>query len=134
MAGRLRWLGAARLRQTARRFNEQQRILVHHGIHTLMRLDQYTLPIRRVTMMGETKPTVDLGYPTEAYGRIPAFANIEEEAAFWDTHDFTDFQDEWSPVEVTIGPELVERVASRQGLASRGRRRRERRDSSLRSE
>jgi hypothetical protein len=84
--------------------------------------------------MSGAKPTVDLGYPTEAHGRIPAFANIEEEAEFWDTHDLTDFLEESPPVEVTIGPELAERVASRQGLASRGRRRRERRDSSLRSE
>jgi len=53
------------------------------------------------------QPTVDLGYPTEAYGRIPAFNSIEEEADFWDTHDFTDFAEEWRPVEVTVGGELA---------------------------
>ena len=45
---------------------------------------------------------MNLGHPTEAYGRIPAFQNIEEEAAFWDTHDFTDFLDQFEPVEVTF--------------------------------
>jgi hypothetical protein len=39
------------------------------------------------------KPTVDLGYPTEPHGPIPAFQSIEEEAEFWDTHDFTDFSE-----------------------------------------
>lgn len=43
--------------------------------------------------MTKFKPTVDLGYPTEPHGRIPAFQNIEQEAEFWDTHDFTDFDD-----------------------------------------
>ena len=32
--------------------------------------------------MQDQKPIVDLGYPTEAYGRIPAFFSVEEEAAF----------------------------------------------------
>jgi predicted DNA binding CopG/RHH family protein len=34
---------------------------------------------------------VDLGYPTPAYGGIPSFRNVEEEAAFWDTHSILDF-------------------------------------------
>jgi hypothetical protein len=63
--------------------------------------------------MSRTKPTVDLGYPTEAHGRIPAFANVEEEAAFWDTHDFTDFAEESTPVQVTVGQELAERLTLR---------------------
>ena len=33
-------------------------------------------------------------YPTEAHGSIPAFNSYEEEAEFWDTHDFTDFKQE----------------------------------------
>ncbi len=49
---------------------------------------------------------VDLGYPTEAHGKIPAFSSIEEEAAFWDTHDTTEFSEEWTPVEVKIGGDL----------------------------
>lgn len=30
--------------------------------------------------------------------RIPTFATIEEEAEFWDTHDMTDFDDEFEDV------------------------------------
>ena len=77
--------------------------------------------------MSHPKPTVDLGYPTPAHGRIPSFNNIEEEAAFWDSHDFTDFADEATPVEVTIGPELADRLtvrldqADRQEMARRAR-------------
>jgi hypothetical protein len=63
--------------------------------------------------MSQPKPTVDLGYPTEAHGRIPSFANIEEEAEFWDTHDFTDFLAESRPVQVTVGPELAQRLTLR---------------------
>jgi hypothetical protein len=77
--------------------------------------------------MSQLEPTVDLGYPTEAHGRIPAFANVEEEAAFWDTHDFTDFADESVPVQIAVGPELAERLtlrldrADRQELIARAR-------------
>ncbi|MDQ3540593.1 MAG: BrnA antitoxin family protein [Chloroflexota bacterium] len=56
--------------------------------------------------MTHPKPSVDLGYPTPAHGRIPAFQNIEEEAAFWDTHSFTDFDEELTPVEVRISKNL----------------------------
>ena len=63
--------------------------------------------------MSRAKPTVDLGYPTEAHGRIPAFANIEEEAEFWDTHDLTDFAEEWQPVQIEVSPELAERLTLR---------------------
>ena len=78
--------------------------------------------------MSRPKPTVDLGYPTEAHGRIPAFQSIEEEAEFWDTHDVTDFVgNEMSPVEMTIGDELANRLtvrldqAERRELAKRAR-------------
>ena len=63
--------------------------------------------------MSRPKPTVDLGYPTAPHGCIPAFADIEEEAAFWDTHDFTDFLAESTPVAITIGPDLAERLTVR---------------------
>jgi len=56
--------------------------------------------------MTHPKPSVDLGYPTPARGRIPAFQNIEEEAAFWDTHSFTDFDEELTPVEVRVSRHL----------------------------
>ncbi len=56
----------------------------------------------------------ELGYPTEAHGRIPSFANRDEEAAFWDNHDVTDFVgEELHPVEVAIGGELAERLTLR---------------------
>jgi len=41
-----------------------------------------------------------LEYPTPARGSIPSFQNYEEEARFWDTHDFTDFTEETQPVNV----------------------------------
>ncbi len=39
-------------------------------------------------------------YPTKAHGSIPAFNNYEEEAAYWDTHDFTDLEAETEPAKV----------------------------------
>ena len=78
--------------------------------------------------MSQARPTVNLGYPTPAHGRIPAFQNVEEEAAFWDSHDATEFEgQELQPVEVTLGGELAERLtvrldqADRQELAKRAR-------------
>jgi CopG antitoxin of type II toxin-antitoxin system len=47
-------------------------------------------------------------YPTEAHGAIPAFNNIEEEAEFWDTHDTTEFEDEFKPVKVRFARNLSE--------------------------
>ncbi len=56
----------------------------------------------------------DLGYPTESHGRIPSFANREEEADFWDSHDVTEFVGrELQLVEVSIGGELAERLTLR---------------------
>ncbi len=36
--------------------------------------------------------------------RIPKFKTIEEEAAFWDTHDTTEFEDEFESVDVILVP------------------------------
>lgn len=69
--------------------------------------------------MSSHKPTVDLGYPTPAHGRIPSFANIEEEAEFWDTHDTADFPDEFTPVEVKVNLELAEKLTLRLDRADR---------------
>jgi hypothetical protein len=56
----------------------------------------------------------ELGYPTEANGRIPSFANRDEEAAFWDHHDVTEFVgNELQPVELSIGGDLAERLTLR---------------------
>ncbi len=53
-----------------------------------------------------SQPSVDLGYPTPAHGRIPAFHSIEEESEFWDTHDLTDFLEESNPVHLTVAADL----------------------------
>lgn len=45
--------------------------------------------------------------------RIPDFKNREEEAEFWDTHDFTDYWDETRPVEITVSQALRDRVEAR---------------------
>ena len=34
--------------------------------------------------------------------KIPEFASLEEESEFWDTHDFTDYLDDTTEVDVTI--------------------------------
>lgn len=69
--------------------------------------------------MSKRKPTVDLGYPTPARGRIPSFRNIEEEAAFWDTHDTSDFSDEFTPVDVEVTNGLAEKLTLRLDRADR---------------
>ena len=58
--------------------------------------------------MSTHAPTIDLGYPTPAHGRIPSFKSVEEEAEFWDPHD----ADEFRQVEVTLGGELAERLTA----------------------
>ena len=45
--------------------------------------------------------------------KIPEFASYKEEAEFWDTHDFTDFKDETTPVQVKVSPHLSEVVPVR---------------------
>lgn len=45
--------------------------------------------------------------------RIPKFASIEEEAQFWDTHDTTDFEDEFRPVKVRFAKNLSEGITVR---------------------
>jgi hypothetical protein len=39
--------------------------------------------------------------------RIPEFASREEEAAFWDTHDTTDFEDEFRPIKLRVAKNLT---------------------------
>lgn len=38
--------------------------------------------------------------------RIPEFASREEMAAFWDTHDASDYWDELKPVQVRVAKDL----------------------------
>ncbi|HEV2127333.1 MAG TPA: CopG family antitoxin [Thermomicrobiales bacterium] len=56
--------------------------------------------------MSTPKPLIAFGYPTEAHGRIPSFTSVEEEAGFWDTHDFTDFEEELESFELVVEPDL----------------------------
>jgi hypothetical protein len=77
--------------------------------------------------MNKSRPqlAVDLGYPTEAQGLLPAFNSTEEEAEVWDTHDFTDlselteddFDDEFGPA--TSPPELADELPVRLASADR---------------
>ena len=46
--------------------------------------------------------------PRPAQRRIPEFSSIQEEAEFWDTHDTTDFEDEFAPVKVRFAKKLSE--------------------------
>jgi predicted DNA binding CopG/RHH family protein len=45
--------------------------------------------------------------------RIPEFASREEEAEWWDTHDITDYLDEFKPVKVRFGKNLSEGITIR---------------------
>ena len=45
--------------------------------------------------------------------RIPHFASREEEAAFWDTHSFADYQDELKPLRVRFAKNLSEGITVR---------------------
>ena len=50
---------------------------------------------------------------TTAKKRIPEFASIEEEAAFWDTHSTADYEDEFKPVRVRFAKKLSEGLTIR---------------------
>ncbi len=39
--------------------------------------------------------------------RIPKFKSIAEEAGFWDTHETTDFESEFRPIEVRFAKNLT---------------------------
>lgn len=45
--------------------------------------------------------------------RIPDFQSREEEAEFWDTHDFTEFLDETRPVKPRVSKNLSEGLTVR---------------------
>jgi hypothetical protein len=59
---------------------------------------------RYITMAKKTSPKPK---------RIPAFASIEEEAAFWDTHSTADYEAEFTPVRVRFGKRLSSGVTIR---------------------
>ena len=37
--------------------------------------------------------------------RIPEFRSVQEAAEFWDTHDSTEFEDEWEPTDLEFAPD-----------------------------
>jgi len=39
--------------------------------------------------------------------KVPEFKNIQEEAEFWDTHDFTDYAGFSTPVKIEVSPNLT---------------------------
>ena len=45
--------------------------------------------------------------------RIPDFKTRAEEAEFWDTHDTTEFEDEFKPVRATFAKNLSEGITIR---------------------
>jgi len=45
--------------------------------------------------------------------KIPMFKTIQEEAEFWDTHDTTDFEDEFKPVKVSYKPKMEQGITVR---------------------
>ncbi len=51
--------------------------------------------------------------PTPPVSRIPQFATREEEAAWWDTHDITDYLDELKPIRVRFAKNLSEGLTVR---------------------
>jgi predicted DNA binding CopG/RHH family protein len=45
--------------------------------------------------------------------RLPAFASIEEEAAFWETHSTADYEDAFKPVRVRFAKNLSQGITIR---------------------
>ncbi|MCH7811083.1 MAG: hypothetical protein IH958_00440 [Chloroflexi bacterium] len=48
-----------------------------------------------------------------ARSRIPHFKSLEEEAQFWETHDTTEFEDEFDEVRVRVARPLTHILAVR---------------------
>jgi hypothetical protein len=51
--------------------------------------------------------------PQPVKSKIPDFRSREEEAEFWDTHDFTEFLDETRPVKLRVSRRLSEGLTVR---------------------
>ncbi len=47
------------------------------------------------------------------HGRIPEFTSVEEEAAWWDSHDIADYQDELRTVPVRVAKKLSDGITIR---------------------
>ena len=50
---------------------------------------------------------------TRTKSRIPRFRSLAEEAEFWDTHDSTEFEDEFKEVKIRVARPLVHVLAVR---------------------
>lgn len=48
--------------------------------------------------------------------RIPVFSSIAEEAAFWDSHDTAEFEDEFEPVDLRVSDEARRRSRARRAV------------------
>jgi predicted DNA binding CopG/RHH family protein len=57
--------------------------------------------------------TTERDQRAQPLSKIPDFRSREEEAEFWDTHDFTEFLDETRPVKLRIGKQLSEGLTVR---------------------
>lgn len=55
----------------------------------------------------EPKPTA------RAKSRIPEFATVQDEAAWWDSHDITDYLDELKPTKVRFAKNLSRGITIR---------------------
>ena len=49
----------------------------------------------------------------KAKSRIPRFKSLEEEAQFWETHDTTEFEDEFVEVKLKVARPLIHTLAVR---------------------
>src|SRR5205085_11654510 len=63
---------------------------------------------RSPAMTHEHRPKRDQGE-----SRIPEFASRDDEAAFWDTHDIADYQDELTTVRARVARNLSEGITIR---------------------
>lgn len=45
--------------------------------------------------------------------KVPEFKNRQEMAKFWDTHDFTDYKEEFKPIRVSFAKKLSEGITIR---------------------
>jgi predicted DNA binding CopG/RHH family protein len=52
-------------------------------------------------------------YTKNRKSHIPTFANREEEAAFWDSHDVSDYWDELQPVKLKVVKNLSKGITIR---------------------
>ena len=57
--------------------------------------------------------TVEKKHKAKEESRIPTFANHEEEAAFWDTHDISDYWDELKPAQLKVAKNLSQGITIR---------------------